>query len=299
MDSTSGLAAATCPSTPTGGTGTPPASFHRVKGEAGPINEMPFFTFLFADLARTCHGAAVHAARPGAWHCASLWTRLVRSARRAASAIQALLRELPVLALAALTMGALWPMNTWDFPTYLGLMGVALVLRELNRRGRLDMAGLGPWLCAGSVIAVGALVLFLPFHQHYASAYFGAELWKGSRSPLWAYLLIHGFFLFVLVSYMLTELFSGPGHNALVRSLRLNLRYWRRRSAARAGFARTCCIPLPASGWPRTSVSSRCVLVLVDRRSSTRFGHCCRPWPARRVVVVEQARDPARQLILP
>ena len=116
------------------------------------------------------------------------------------SAIQALLRELPVLALAALTMGALWPMNTWDFPTYLGLMRVSRwCCANCNRRGRLDMAGLGRVTVRWLFIAVGALVLFLPFHQHYASAYFGAELWEGSRSPLWAYLLIHGFFLFILV----------------------------------------------------------------------------------------------------
>src|SRR6185369_10475975 len=56
----------------------------------------------------------------------------------------------------------------------------------------------------------------------------GAELWKGSRTPIWAYLLVHGFFLFVLTSYLIGEFFNGQGHNALVRSLRLHSRTWRR-----------------------------------------------------------------------
>jgi uncharacterized membrane protein len=76
---------------------------------------------------------------------------------------------------------------------------------------------------AAPVIAAGRL-LFLPFHQTYASDYFGAELWQGSRTPLWAYLVIHGFFLFVIISYVLLELARGDGNNALVRSLRLMLR---------------------------------------------------------------------------
>jgi YYY domain-containing protein len=80
--------------------------------------------------------------------------------------------------------------------------------------------------------------LFLPFHLNYGSTYFGAELWKGSRTPLWAFLLIHGFFLLILTSYLVGELLKGHGHNALVRSLRLQLRYWRHRGRMQPLFDR-------------------------------------------------------------
>lgn len=198
------------------------------QGEAGPINEMPFFTFLFADL----HAHAL--ALPYTLLTLGLSLNVVRGAWR--QHVQPSLRawwrdaeEIAVLALLALTIGALWPMNTWDFPTYTLIAAAALAVREYARRRRVDWAG--AWAVARrlAVVVAGGWLLFLPFHQNYASAYFGAELWKGSRTPLWAYLLIHGFFLFVLTSWMVIELIYGRGHNAIVRSLQLNLRYWKRR----------------------------------------------------------------------
>ena len=200
----------------------PPAN-----GEAGPINEMPFFTFLFGDL--HAHMMAL----PYTLLALGLGLNLVRSSARDRedTSVNVWWRdpvEILTLTFLALTTGALWLMNTWDFPTYSALMVAALCCREYARRGRVDLAGL--WAVAWRTVLIVILgrLLFLPFHQNYASAYFGAELWKGSRTPLWAYLLIHGFFLFVLTSYLIAEFFKGHGLNAIVRSLRLSLRSWRR-----------------------------------------------------------------------
>jgi YYY domain-containing protein len=227
------------------------------QGEAGPINEMPFFTFLFADL----HAHAM--ALPYTLLALALSLGAVLQARPTRESFPArwpVLAELPVLALVALVIGALWPMNTWDFPTYTGIVAAALVFGERGRRGRLDLAAVGAVFVRLLVIVGGAFLLFLPFHQHYASAYFGAEIWKGSRSPFWAYLLIHGFFIFVLASYLLSELLTGAGHNALIRSLRLKLRYWRR---PRKLHNRFLALTRPTSGY-RLGVSvAQAALVLV------------------------------------
>jgi hypothetical protein len=199
-------------------------------GEAGPINEMPFFTFLFADL--HAHMMAL----PYTLLALGLTLNIVRE--KVAKVTGTL--EVPVtrwwrdpaevltLALLALTVGALWPMNTWDFPTYTAIVAAALACREYARRGRVDLRGL--WAVAWRIglIVVAGRLLFLPFHDNYATSYFGAGLWKGSRTGLKDYLIIHGFFLFVLASYLIAELVRGDGHNALVRSLRLYLRHWRR-----------------------------------------------------------------------
>src|SRR6266511_1276282 len=205
------------------------------QGEAGPINEMPFFTFLYADL--HAHMLAL----PYTLLALALALNLVRSHDHTDATTRAWWRdpsELLTLGLLALTTGALWPMNTWDFPTYTALAAAALICREYARRGRVDMAGVWAVAWRIALIVVGGRLLFLPFHQAYASDYFGAELWKGSRTPLWAYLIIHGFFLFVLVSYLIGELMSGSGHNALVRSLRLILRRWRHLGRMQRLFAR-------------------------------------------------------------
>lgn len=229
------------------------------EGEAGPINEMPYFTFLFADL----HAHAM--ALPYTLLALAMALHMVLQVgpariRRAVSDSISFLQDLPFLFLIALVIGALWPMNTWDFPTYLGLTAFALVFRELGRRGSLTWRAAGVVALQLMLIVVGAFVLFLPFHEHYASAYFGAELWKGSRSPLWAYLLIHGFFLFVLGSYLLSELFSGAGHNAILRSLRLNLKYWRRPRRLRTLFG---LLAHPTSGYKLAISLAQIALVLV------------------------------------
>lgn len=198
------------------------------QGEAGPINEMPFFTFLFGDL--HAHMLAL----PYTLLVLGLGLNVVRNSFRVAASESSVAwwrdsTEMLTLALLALTIGALWPTNTWDFPTYATLTVAALACREYARRGRVDMPGIWAVVWRAALIVVAGRLLFLPFHQKYATAYFGAELWKGSGTQLWAYLLIHGFFLFVLTSYLVAELLKGHGHNVLVRSLRLNLRYWRRR----------------------------------------------------------------------
>lgn len=197
------------------------------QGEAGPINEMPFFTFLYADL----HPHMM--ALPYVLLVLALGLNLVRGARTPlpTETVRAWWRDaeaLPTVGLFAFITGALLPINTWDFPTYLALAGAALACREYTQRRRVDLAGLWAVTLQLLLVVVLGRLLFLPFYQNFASNYFGAALWNGSRTPLWAYLLIHGFFLFVLASYLALELFKGQGHNALVRSLRLQILYWRK-----------------------------------------------------------------------
>jgi len=199
------------------------------QGEAGPINELPYFTFLFADL--HAHMMALPYTLVALGLALNVVLELaqgpvpeaVRASRRRSA-------ELINLALLALVTGALWPMNTWDYPTYIALTAAALVCREFARNRRLDRAGLISAALRSVLIVIAGRLFFLPFHQSYAGAYFGAELWKGSHTPLKSYFIMHGFFLFTLVSYLILEVMRGPGHNGLVRSWRLSLRYIRRRA---------------------------------------------------------------------
>ncbi|MGC9469076.1 MAG: DUF2298 domain-containing protein [Anaerolineae bacterium] len=121
------------------------------QGEAGPINEFPAFTFLYADLhahmmalplTQVALGLTLQWAlgfrRRGIAHAkngeAKGWGTRVRSLLRTA-----LPSPLLSLGLAALVAGALRATNTWDYPTYLILMsvgfaiGLASVLGERSR----------------------------------------------------------------------------------------------------------------------------------------------------------------------
>jgi YYY domain-containing protein len=60
---------------------------------------------------------------------------------------------------------------------------------------------------AAYIAIVGLSILyFQPYIQHYATAYFSIEPWPGPRSPLNAFILIHGIFLFPLATYLLAEI---------------------------------------------------------------------------------------------
>ncbi|MDQ7029850.1 MAG: DUF2298 domain-containing protein [Ardenticatenia bacterium] len=184
--------------------------------EAGPITEFPWFTFLYADL---------HA------HMMALPFTLVMIVLSAAFLVRHGKSRRSLIGhglLTALVLGMLWPTNTWDFPTYALILLAALTLREWDRRGAFT-----PDLLWGSGWRWGVMValsytLYRPFHAWYGSAYGSVERWRGSQTPLQDYLIIHGFFLFVIIAALLVDLRFGRGHNGVVRLLRLSLRFRRR-----------------------------------------------------------------------
>lgn len=175
------------------------------------INEFPFFTFLYADLHPHLLAlpltlgalAATVAAVVAPLNSRGLRPRLVR------------------VGLMGLIIGALWPTNTWDFPTYFGLAVLGIGLAEYRRLGRLDR----DWTLATGWQAAGILVLsrllFGPFFTYYAVPYTSFELWRGPRTGLYDYLTVHGFFLFVIGSWLLREAWPvlRPGPDLFERLL--------------------------------------------------------------------------------
>jgi uncharacterized membrane protein len=162
--------------------------------EAPPITEFPFFTVLYGDL---------HA------HLLALPYTLLVLAIAAGMVLRPThrttgrLREGLVLVALGLTLGSLYASNTWDVPAYLAITACALVLRAwMNRsdsdRGR-DIAYSAGWRLL-VVLAAGRL-LFAPFFAHFNEPARGLQFWVGSRTPLGAYLTIHGLFLFVILSF--------------------------------------------------------------------------------------------------
>ena len=169
-----------------------------IAGDAGSswhITEFPFFTFLFADLhahmmvipftllALGLGLALVAGLRSGTWP------------RTAATGIAI-----------ALTLGALWAVNSWDYPSYvmlmLGLVGVAAIfMRASPGRKFWTFAGMG----AG--ILVLSVLLFWPFHHHYETFNNGLDPSRW-RTPVDRFLGIHGLFLFIIATYLVARTWS-------------------------------------------------------------------------------------------
>ena len=216
----------------------------------GEINEFPFFTFLYADL----HAHLI--ALPFGLLALGMAVGIVRGAggsRRSSGtlpqvqtseyqSLAAWLRhawaklstrvewsEAAWLGAVALTVGALRCINSWDYPTYLLVVGVALVLREYELRGHtVDLQGIWAVAWRSAAIFVLSTLFFQPFLSRFATAYVAFERWKGPRTGLGSYLGIHGLFLFVMVTWMLVELFGRESRSGPARMLRLVFRHWDR-----------------------------------------------------------------------
>jgi len=182
--------------------------------EAGPITEFPWFTFLFGDL----HAHAM--ALPLTLLALGLVFAFLRGTWKGSERAFRMAERLPLLGLMSLALGALWATNTWDLPTYAALALIALCLAGWQRDG---LRGVRKAAWTGLGVGAAGYVLFLPFHRAYATPYGSFEVWDGSRTSVGDYLTAHGFFLFVLLACLLSDLWLGQGHSGVVRLLRMTL----------------------------------------------------------------------------
>jgi YYY domain-containing protein len=166
-------------------------------GEAGPITEFPFFTFLYADLHAHMINRPITVLAIG-WCLSWLLAAKRRDRQRRFDFGLSLV-------VGALILGAIKPTNTWDFPVY-WVLGVITVLYAVWLRYRKVEARSVIEAALTVVVLIGlAQFLFQPYHHWYGQGYTEAELWQGSRTSISAYLTVHGLFLFVIVSWMVWE----------------------------------------------------------------------------------------------
>ena len=184
------------------------------EGELAPITEFPAFTYLYADL----HAHTI--ALPFTAVAVVVGLGLLRSEGNAR-----LWGRVGCLALLALVLGALWPTNTWDFPTY-ALVALVLLCAAAAVRLRRPVA-VGVAVVLWLALVAGAYLLYLPFHLDYRSSFQGFERWRGSRTSLADYLTVHGLFLFAIVSALVLDLARGRGLPGPARLVRLVLARWR------------------------------------------------------------------------
>ncbi len=154
------------------------------------ITEFPFFTFLFADL--HAHMMAI----PFSLLALGLGLNLMAGCRQQPGWAWSLWAA----ALLGLAVGALWLINTWDYPSYLmlslGLVGLAACCAPGEASARVAKG-----VTLAVVMVLTSVVPFLPFHLTMDSfgTFIEASRW---RTPLERYVAIHGLFLFIVVSFL-------------------------------------------------------------------------------------------------
>ncbi|MFQ5872466.1 MAG: DUF2298 domain-containing protein, partial [Dehalococcoidia bacterium] len=158
------------------------------------ITEFPFFSFLFADL----HAHLI--ALPFAILAVGVALSLVLGA---VGGRDRWLRWVGLGTL-ALIVGVLFTINSWDYPTYLTLAVILVLLAEYLRHRRLTLGmAVGSILKAGALVGL-SLVLLAPFHINYeGSIEFPWVARNEFTTPLYQYLAIHGIFVFIVLSFLL------------------------------------------------------------------------------------------------
>jgi YYY domain-containing protein len=177
-----------------------------LEGEAAPITEFPFFTFLYGDL---------HA------HMISLPLQLLALGWAVALALQVPRGEKGILEggarpftwweialqwlVGGLVIGSLRATNTWDWPTYLVIGSLAVIFMSWRRYGRLDLRVAGQSLLLIALLFGLSTALFWPFAANYGVGYSSLSLWPGSYTEVGSYLKVYGVFLFFVVTFLLLE----------------------------------------------------------------------------------------------
>ena len=166
-------------------------------GEPGPITEFPFFTFLYADL----HAHMINLPLTIVCLAWGLSWLLGAGEKRPWTWKTLALQGF----VGGIALGALRPTNTWDFPVYWGLAGIAIASAAWARGGRLTKRVVIEAAVTAGVVLGLAYLLYQPYNHWYGAGYTAAELWKGGRTSVSAYLTVHGLFLFVLLTWIVWE----------------------------------------------------------------------------------------------
>ena len=81
-------------------------------------------------------------------------------------------------------IGGLSFLNTWDFPIYLGVVGLAFIAWLAQRRSNWELA-LIPGVVGTVILGIGGVILYLPFYATFQSQARGIlpNLWNPTRLP--------------------------------------------------------------------------------------------------------------------
>ncbi|MEK7872986.1 MAG: DUF2298 domain-containing protein, partial [Chloroflexota bacterium] len=184
----------------------PPFDFWRSSRMMPPtisITEFPFWSFLFADLHAHLMGMPFYLLVIGlALNMALGWKRGVGFTSETAS-----------LLLAALAIGALRVINSWDYPTFILLAGAGVAIGEIGARRGLDTGAVVWVVLKLAALVVLSTLFFQPFHEKFKVFYNGV-LPSAAQTPLLQYLSVHGLFLFLVVSYVVFELWRAARSSA-------------------------------------------------------------------------------------
>jgi len=163
------------------------------------IAEFPIFTFILGDL----HAHLM--SLPFVLLCVGVCLNVV--ATDEPLGLGWLRRNLVPFAMMLVCVGSLGAIHTWDLPIYLFLfIGAMFLQTRLRGTGERWWKG---WGALSAITVVGVFLLYLPFYLNMDSPVSGILPWLGPDTRLFHSLVFWGLFIFICVSFVLTQIRSG------------------------------------------------------------------------------------------
>lgn len=156
------------------------------------INEFPFFSFLYADL--HAHLLTLPIFLLFLALCLSLFSHQ-------ASPLDFILKT----AFLSLILGIIRATNVWDYPSSL-LLGLVFFFFFFSSKKKSLALSVFQFLSTALILLLLSNFFILPFLRNYQTASLGLAIYPGPPTRLSDYLLIHGFFLFILFSFYLRKI---------------------------------------------------------------------------------------------
>ncbi len=172
-----------------------------------PITEFPFFTFLYAD--PHAHLFAYPITILGLCWILSLLLEKNKFSEK--------LNTIVKLFAGALILGCLRAINSWDYPTYLGIAVCVIAYCAFeNFKPKNNFMGNIPilWkkIIACVVFSIGfillTIILYYPFIKWFGQAYTSVGIWQGDKTPLGSYFIHWGFFIYIIYSWLAAETYQ-------------------------------------------------------------------------------------------
>jgi YYY domain-containing protein len=168
------------------------------KGYDVTINEFPFFSFMLGDMHP--HQMAI----PFVLLALNIALTYIKSEDKALFGFE--IDKILFMVFSGIALGSLWFLNSWDFPSYLFVLGLAILY---NRYSRDDKSK--EWLkdaakAAGAIFAIG-VIAYLPFTLSFKSQASGIAL-VYQNTKIQDYFIVWGIMLFPVLSFVTFRLFN-------------------------------------------------------------------------------------------
>ncbi len=162
------------------------------------ITEFPFWSFLFAD--PHAHMIAI----PFTILCTGLAFSIITGS---ISFKAPWWQQGAYLALIGIVVGSLFAINSWDYPTYLSIVALAVIITCLLYRQRASLDFIKGAFWRVTLVSAVSYLAFIPFHSRFVVFNGGVHL-SNFQTETIHYLGINGLFLFIIASYLLFEIYA-------------------------------------------------------------------------------------------